>query len=319
MELRHLRYFVTAAEELNISRASSRLRISQPAVSRQIKDLEEELGVELFIRDPAGLRLTPAGDVFLPQARDILRRSREAVARLESFRAPSKAPLVVGYISPALASVVTPALRVFGESHPDVRIDLLELSPKDQIPALREGKIDLAFIGNPCPNVAEEFRVVELQRTLLAAVLPDHHHLALRKKVKLAELESENFIGFCDETFPDRNHLIEQACEQAGFVPRFGQYANNLSAALALVASGKGVTLMTSEAEHLPHPQAVFIPLQPPVPAVVSSMALRRDDERGELKALAKAASGVVPCEPAEVTWQAAPTRKVPVKTVAVV
>lgn len=317
MELRHLRYFVTAAEELNISRASSRLRISQPAVSRQIKDLEEELGVELFIRDPAGLRLTPAGDVFLPQARDILRRSREAVSRLEAFRTPSKAPLVVGYISPALASVVTPALRLFGESHPEVRVDLLELSPKDQIPALREKKIDLAFLGNPCPEVAQEFNVVELARTSLAAVLPDHHHLALRKKLKLIELESENFIGFCDQTFPDRNHLIEQACEQAGFVPRFGQYANNLSAALALVASGKGVTLMTGEAEHLPHPQAVFIPLQPPVPALVSSMALRRDDERAELKSLVKAASSVAPCEPVEVAWQAAPSRKVPVKAVA--
>ncbi len=89
MELRHLRYFVTAAEELNISRASSRLRISQPAVSRQIHDLEDELGVELFVRESGGLRLTPAGEAFLPQARDILRRSREAVDRLQAFRNPA--------------------------------------------------------------------------------------------------------------------------------------------------------------------------------------------------------------------------------------
>ncbi len=316
MELRHLRYFVTAAEELNISRASARLRISQPAVSRQIKDLEEELGVDLFFRDSVGLRLTPGGEVFLPQAKDILRRSREAVARLEPFRVPSQAPLVVGYITPALASLVTPALRKFDESHPDIRVDLLELSPIDQLAALREKKIDLAFIGNPCPNVAEEFTLVELSRTALAVVVSDHHHLALRKKIRLEELENENFIGFCDQAFPDRNHLLEGVCRQAGFVPRVEQTAQNLSAALALVASGKGVTLMTTEAEHLPHPQAVFVPLQSPTPALVSCLAHRRDDERRELRSLIQAVTKVKAHEPLAASWPTPVPRKVPVKTV---
>lgn len=317
MELRHLRYFVTAAEELNISRASARLRISQPAVSRQIKDLEEELGVDLFYRESVGLKLTPAGEIFFPQAKDVLRRSREAVARLEPFRAPSSAPLVVGYVSSSLASLVTPALRSFGESHPQIRIDLRELTPGDQLSALREKAIDLAFIGNPCPNVADEFAVVELSRTALAAVVSDHHQFALRKKLHLAELEQESFIGFCDQAFPDRNHLLEQACRQAGFAPRIEQYAQTLSAVLALVASGKGVTLMTTEAEHLPHPQAVFVPLQPPTPALVSSLAHRRDDERGELHAFIQAA---VTSRPYESVAAAVPSisRRVPVKTVTI-
>jgi DNA-binding transcriptional LysR family regulator len=317
MELRHLRYFVTAAEELNISRASARLRISQPAVSRQIKDLEEELGVDLFFRDSGGLRLTPGGEVFLPQAKDILRRSREAVARLEPFRAPSQAPLVVGYITPALASVVTPALRQFDQTHPEIRVDLRELSPADQLTALRERRIDLAFIGNPCPNVAEEFALVELSRMELAIVVSDHHHLALRKKIRLEELERENFIGFCEQTFPDRNHLLGELCRQAGFTPRVEQHAQTLSAALALVASGKGVTLMTTEAEHLPHPQAVFISLQSPAPALVSCMAHRRDDERRELKSFVEAAATLSSSPRLSANWPAVP-RKVPVKTLSV-
>lgn len=293
MELRHLRYFVTAAEELNISRASSRLRISQPAVSRQIHDLEDELGVELFVRESGGLRLTPAGEAFLPQARDILRRSREAVDRLQAFRNPAPVKIVVGYIAPMLSVVVTPALRAFGETHPDVVVDLIELSPGDQIPALRDAKIDIALVGQPCPEVAKEFHVTELNRTPLAAVVSDHHQYALRKKVKLTELEAEKFIGFCEQTFPGRNEAIRQACEGAGFAPCIEQQAHNLAAAIALVSSGKGVTLMPDDADHLPHPHAVFLTLQPSVPAEVSALVRRKDDCRPELLAFVEACVAV--------------------------
>jgi LysR family transcriptional regulator, benzoate and cis,cis-muconate-responsive activator of ben and cat genes len=317
MELRHLRYFVTAAEELNVSRASVRLRISQPAVSRQIRDLEDELRVDLFARDHTGLRLTRAGEVFLPQAREILKRSDEAVARMEPFRVPSKEPLVVGYISSALASVVTPALRTFGQTHPETQIDLMELSPTDQLVALREKKIDLAFPGTPCPSVAEEFEVTELFRTALAAVVSDHHHLALRKKLRLVELKSETFIGFCEDAFPDRNHLLEAACQQAGFVPRIERHAKNISAAVALVASGKGVTLMTTEAEHLPHPQAVFIPLQAPTPALVTSMARRRDDEREDLRAFVETVAAVKPFDSVPITLPPAASARTSPKALA--
>lgn len=286
MELRHLRYFVMSAEELNISRAASRLRVSQPAVSRQIHDLEDELGVALFDRDPAGLKLTPAGENFLPHARDILRRTREAVDRIGAFRAASQVRLSVGYIALSLAGTLTPALRRFAERFPDVPVDLVELAPTEQTEALRDKKIDLALLGNPCPGVEDEFAVKQIASAPLAAVLPDHHLLALRKKIRVVELSEEKFIGFCEKTFPDRNHIIIEACRQAGFTPCIEQVATNPSAALALVASGKGVTLMPEEAEHLPHPQAVFIRLQSPSPAVISAIVWRRDDGRPELKGL---------------------------------
>src|SRR5215471_17189864 len=109
MELRHLRYFVTVAEELNISRASARLRISQPAVSRQLRDLEQELGVELFSRQKSRLKLTAAGETFLAHARDLLRRSNEAVKQMSAFRQQPNHTIGVGYIAPVLASTLTPA------------------------------------------------------------------------------------------------------------------------------------------------------------------------------------------------------------------
>src|SRR4029450_3480500 len=145
MELRHLRYFVTVAEELNISRASARLRISQPAVSRQLRALEEELRVALVIREKHGLKLTPAGQAFLAHARDLLRRSGDAVKQMAAFSKPIKETLTVGYISPVLSGILTPALRRFSQAHEETEVALRELTPGEQVKSLRAGRIDLAL------------------------------------------------------------------------------------------------------------------------------------------------------------------------------
>ena len=286
MELRHLRYFVTVAEELNISRASARLRISQPAVSRQVRDLEEELRVALFRREKHGLKLTPAGEAFLAHARDLLRRSGEAVKQMAEFSKQPNQTITVGYIAPILSSVLTPALRRFSQERPDTEVALREMSPGEQVKALRAGRIDLALLGNPCPEVEHEFAVTVLKRIPFQAVLPDNHRLALRKRIALAELEGEPFIGFSEETFPGRNTAICAGCQAAGFTPRFRHQVENLSALLALVAAGKGVTLAPAEVSQLAHPQAVFVPLKPPAPSVVSAAAQRKDDANPLVKEL---------------------------------
>ena len=275
MELRHLRYFVTVAEELNISRASARLRISQPAVSRQLRDLEEELGVVLFHRGNSKLKLTDAGDAFLAHARDLLRRSNDAASDMARFRPKVGHKLTVGYIAPVLATL-TPALRTFGQRHPDVELVLRELAPGDQVEALRSGQIDLALPGNPCAELTKEFEVIELEKIPFEAVLPGDHLLALRKRVALEELKDDPFIGFDDSRFPDRNDMICRACQQAGFIPRLVHRVESLSALLAKVAAGDGVTLAPREVGQLPHPGAVFVPLKPPFPSVVSAAVFRK-------------------------------------------
>jgi len=278
MELRHLRYFVTAAEELNFSRASARLRISQPAVSRQLRDLEAELGVELFRREKSGLKLTLAGQAFLVHARDLLRRSNDAEKEMAAFRPQARRTLKVGYIAPVLASTLTPALRAFGLSSADVEVELREMAPGEQVKALRNGLIDIALPGNPCPELATEFELVELEQIPFQAVLPDNHLLALRKRVRLAELREEIFIGFAEDQFPGRNDMICRACQQAGFTPRLRHRVESLSALLAKVAAGSGVTLTPREVSQLPHPGAVFIPLTPPFPSVVSAAVFRKGE-----------------------------------------
>jgi DNA-binding transcriptional LysR family regulator len=279
MELRHLRYFVTVAEELNVSRASARLGISQPAVSRQLRDLEEELGVSLFLRTNSKLKLTAAGAAFLAHARDLLRRSKDAVNEMAAFRPKARRAINIGYLAPVLATL-TPALRAFSAKHPDVEVGLREMAPGEQVQALRNRRIDLALPGNPCPELTDEFEVVVLQHIPFEVVLADNHLLALRKRVALIELKDETFIGFDEAAFPGRNDVICRACQQAGFTPRLRDRVESLSALLAKVAAGDGVTLTPREVGQLPHPGAVFIPLKPPGPSVASSAVFRKGEPK---------------------------------------
>src|SRR5580658_5605117 len=174
MELRHLRYFVMVAAELNVSRASARLRVSQPAVSRQLRDLESELGVPLFVRRHNGLALTDAGESFLAHARSILRKSADAAAHMNSFRQRPAKRLVIGYIPSVLADILTPALKKFTRKNGDTEVILKELAPQDQIRGLRESRIDLALLGNPCLELDREFQVTVLRRVSFQAVLPEN-------------------------------------------------------------------------------------------------------------------------------------------------
>src|SRR5581483_1169826 len=267
------------AEELNVSRASARLRISQPAVSRQLRDLEEELGVDLFHRGNSKLKLTDAGEAFLAHARDLLRRSHDAVSEMRAFRPQTKRTITIGYLAPVLASL-TPALRIFDHNNPGFEVVLREMPPGEQVKALREARIDLALLGNPCPELAIEFEVVILQRIPLQALLPDNHLLALRKRIGLVELESADFVGFDEDRFPGRNDLICRACQQAGFTPRLRYRVESLSALVAKVAAGSGVTLAPQEVGQLPHPGAVLIPLKPPAPCAASAAVYRKGEPK---------------------------------------
>lgn len=265
MELRHLRYFAVVAEELSFSRAATRLHISQPALSRQIKHLEDELGVLLLFRQSDGLRLTEAGHFFLEQAKEILQRSQIAIQSLQLHYSHIDQPLVIGYIPTILQSFLGKTLHQFGLAYPEIVIRLQEMPPADQVNALRKGAIDIAFMGNPPDELDHEFNVQCIRQVRIAALLPDIHPLAKRDSINLAELATEPFIGMSEETFPGRNDRIRDTCHCAGFVPKLHVFADSHASMIALVAAGRGVAVMPNEAATLPHPQVVFMPLHHPV------------------------------------------------------
>lgn len=277
MELRHLKYFVNVAEELNFSRAAVRLYISQPALSRQIKNLEDELSVMLFLRQSDGLTLTEAGKFFLEQAKDILNRSQVAVQTIKNHYTNTDEPLVIGYIPTILQTFLGKTLHSFGHTYPEVAVRLQEMPPSEQVRALRNGAIDIAFMGNPPDELEEKFTVKCVKKVPVAALLPDTHSLAHRSSINLAELAFEKFIGMSEETFPGRNDRIRDTCRCAGFVPNLHLLADSHASMIALVAAGQGVAIMPKEAEALPHPQVVFMQLHHPIQYARSAAVWRKE------------------------------------------
>ena len=277
MELRHLRYFVVVAEQLSFSRAAGRLYISQPALSRQIKRLEDELGVVLFLRKSDGLKLTEAGKIFLEQAKDILQRSYVAVQSIKAYSINTDEPLVIGYIPTILQSFLGETLHKFSLAYPQVPIRFHEMPPSEQVRALRDGAIEIAFMGNPPDELEEEFIVKCVKQVPVDALLPDTHRLANQPSINLMELASEKFIGMSEETFPGRNDRSRDTCHKAGFRPNLHLFADSHASMIALVAAGKGVAVMPREAEALPHPKVVFMPLHHPIYYARSTAVWRKE------------------------------------------
>ncbi len=286
MELRHLRYFVAVAEEGNITRAAARLFITQPALSRQIKDLEKLLGVAVFARTASGMSLTPAGREFLPQARQITEQSAEAVLSMRRFIECRNSNIAIGYIAPALGSFLGAALQIFHQKHAQVEIKLFELSPGRQIEALRAGRLDIALIGHAAPEVGREFQLTTICRIALMAALNSAHRLAGRALLKVGELQNEEFIGLDETTFPGRNELVHAVCRQAGFTPRIAHQADGLSSLLALIGSGSGVGIVPDDVQQMPSSNVTFKPLRAPQGHIDFSAAIARDDERLPVRAI---------------------------------
>ena len=283
MELRHLRYFVMAAAERSISRAAARLNISQPAVSRQIRDLEDELGVTLFDRNSNGLSLTEAGTGALPHAQELLRRAGDLKLAMDAFGNPVRKALRVGFIETALPGFLSSAMRTFNQRHDDVCIQIQSMSPQEQEKALREGEIDLALLGTPCPQLAAEFQVEAIKKTPMAVVLPDDHLLSLRKSVDLSELSEDPFVSLHEKNFPGRPAMLADLCGRAGFVADVRMKAEGLQEMLGLVAGGAGVEVLPLDVNLLPHPGVVFVKMRKPTLTLVSSAVWKRDGETKEL------------------------------------
>lgn len=277
MELRHLKYFVAVAEELNFSRAAVRLYISQPALSRQIKDLEKELSVMLFLRQSDGLKLTEAGQFFLEQAKDILHLSHVSIQNIKTHYTNEDKPLVIGYIPTILQSFLSQTLQRFGLAYPEVTVRFQEMSPSDQVKALRDGKINIAFMGNPPDDLEEEFMVKCIKKVPIVALLSNQHFLADQSSINLAELASEKFIGMSEETFPGRNDRIRDTCRCAGFIPNLNLFADSHASMIALVTTGQGIAIMPIEAEALPHPETIFVKLHHPLYYARSTAVWRKE------------------------------------------
>jgi DNA-binding transcriptional LysR family regulator len=258
MELRHLRYFVGVAEDLNFTKASQRLRVAQPALSRQIRQLEDEVGSPLFIRDRKGVNLTKAGESFLRDARGILAQSDQALKSAQQSGKADGGTLNLGYVWGLFHSVVPAAVGRFRQQYPASVIHLLDLTATEQVSGLEKGSIDAGFIG-----FADEADTAGLQRKQIGecqfvVAIPERHSLAKTRKIDLASLAGELFLAISDDNYPGAAKWMREACARAGFRPRIVQAAGRGHILIGLVAAGCGMALIPQPLEALPHPGVVF-------------------------------------------------------------
>ncbi|HTL54302.1 MAG TPA: LysR substrate-binding domain-containing protein [Candidatus Limnocylindrales bacterium] len=243
MELRHLRYFVAVAEELNFTHAAARLRVAQPALSSQIKDLENELQTALFQRGRAGVQLTRAGKVFYRHARSILTQASEAANEARTAAGVMTGSLALGFPSGLHLNFLAPVIEAFRNDHPKVECDFYHALPTEQLKALGEGRIDLAFINPPIRLEGFEQRII--WRVPFKVVLPHKHPLAKKSSFNLIDLRGEDFVFCTRESRPDFYDEFFRACANVGFRPRIvkevGGYPTNM---LGLISVGLGISVL---------------------------------------------------------------------------
>jgi DNA-binding transcriptional LysR family regulator len=280
MELRHLRYFISVAEELNVRRAAARLHIAQPALSRQIRQLEVDVGAELFRREKRRIFLSAAGAVFLPEARRTLAAAQHASEVARAGQCGELGALSVGFVESAAFGILPAVVKRFRQQFPAVRLSLSELRTNEQLMALHERRLDIGFLRTPIDDRTIDTRVVV--RESLMAALPVSHPLAKKATIKLSQLAGEPFILFPRALGPNFFDQIVGACRRAGFGPKIAQEAVQMATIVSLVATGLGVALVPASLKGLHRKGAVYKPLWRH-PIVELSLAWRADNHNPTL------------------------------------
>jgi DNA-binding transcriptional LysR family regulator len=292
MELRHLRYFVAVAEELSFTRAAGRLLMTQPSLSTQMKQLETELGVELFDRSRRSIRLTEAGRVLLDESRQVLAQLDRTVKVVRRVGNGEVGHLSVGFVPSASNRTLPPVLRAFRRGYPDVELFFQEMPPDELRRQLHERRIDIGFLFLPFDDDFLDTRTLAVEP--LVAAVPSGHRLASAPHVTVADLAEEPFILPRSYAIPGYKARVMLACEQAGFVPRVVQKDVWLMQTVTgLVAADIGVALVPASEENVHREGVVYVELDGPVPTVEIGAAWRRDERTPVLDAMLAAVDEV--------------------------
>ncbi|HWT58654.1 MAG TPA: LysR family transcriptional regulator [Rhizobium sp.] len=278
MELRHLRYFLAVAEELNFTRAARRVGIGQPPLSNQIRDLENEIGASLFRRLPSGAELTEAGKAFLPEVRAVLLQAEHAKHSALRAAQGHHGRLRVGFTSSAVFNPIVPAaINVFREKYAAVEFSLEEAPTARLLERLDAAELDAVFV-RPGRDDPTQARSQLLAEEPMVIAVPSGHPKAQAQALRLDELAEESFVLFPREAGAGFFDGIIAACRRAGFDPILGQPAPQITSIASLIAVGLGISIVPAEMTKINVPGVRYIAIAGDSPKARLALSTRRDE-----------------------------------------
>ena len=261
MELRHLRYFLAVAEALNFTKAAALLRVAQPALSRRVQDLEDEIGVDLLKRSPRGVVLTAEGKLFLDKTRHILKLADESVEQVRALARGEEGELHMGYAPAPTVEILPPALAAFQKAFPRVRVLLHDFSEQELIDGLRNGRLELALMprGAGPQSIGLEFETLR-SYPICVAVAPTHRFARL-KTITLEMVAAEPMIGFNRKDYPEYYVGLDRIFEPLGIKPRVVVECDSSSSLITEIETGRGVAIASPVLRHASGKRLLYRPL----------------------------------------------------------
>ena len=285
MELRHLRYFRAVATALSFSRAAEVLRVAQPALSRQIANLELELGVALLNRDRHNVSLTPAGQSFLRESGLLLSHAAEAAEKARRIARGEAGELTLAFMTAPTFAFLPALVREYRRLYPEVGLKIVEMNPNHQLTAFADGNLDIGFT-RPLPPGAEGLRAQVVLREDLLAALPPGHRFQGRGRIRIADLSSERFVLLAREEATVLFDHIVAMCRERGFSPSIPNTPLQISTVLSMVAAGEGIGIVPEPARQLANPGVTFCRLSPKPTPIPLILAWRASEETPTVKAM---------------------------------
>ena len=288
MELRHLRYFVAVGEALSFTKAAEKLHLAQPSLTRQIKNLEAEIGVRLLNRNKGKVSLTPEGRSFLADAKRVLAHSADIVESVQRLHRRETAAINIGYVANFFPAPLPASLAAFQRKYPMVSVNLFDMSYGDQFRALEEGRIDLGFVKMPPSLATRDLQFRSLGSDKIIVAVREGDRLEQNAVIRLKDLRSMFFIGMSEKSYPGYRSWLTETCRKAGFAPKVLQDVEIERIVLQAVGAGLGVALLPEQVEKLRHENVVFRPLAPTV-RTPSCIAWKKENTSTVLKAYIEA------------------------------
>jgi LysR family transcriptional regulator, benzoate and cis,cis-muconate-responsive activator of ben and cat genes len=260
MELRHLRYFVAVAEELSFRKAAQRLNVSRPALSKQVKDLEEEIAVKLLERDTVNVSLTKAGEIFLADSQKILSQTETAIERAHEAQSGHRGTLRIGSVGIIATDFLPKTLKIFHQKFPGVEVEFVEMLPIEQLQALSLGKIDIGFAYGKDAGNMPSLRSLCVIHSVFGVAVSKQHPLAQREHVTLAELRFETLLCLGGEGKSSHREAICQIYTAEGTKPSKHRKIDGFDSMVTLIAADQGISLLPHVLD-LAHQGIVIVPI----------------------------------------------------------